>query len=211
MQNASPPSPRFRTFGDPDLEAHTDTPDFLNQDRSIQSGSKPHRCVSRFRKAAVALAAVAGLAAVATSCTQNTTVEGSRIAPTAVPTEISVKALDSDVVLRVVVSERGEILAGNDGFAVYSNSKYSSDSGVFCTNECAETWLPVPARNDLEAIGVDKDRIGVIERADGFKQMSFDGLPLYIWSGDNSVGIPKGAGVAGIWFAFDGEGNPLFE
>ena len=92
---------------------------------------------------------------------------------------------------------------------VYSNSKDSKDHSN-CTGTCALTWPPVLTTAPVQAgAGVTAKSLGEIRRADGTRQLTFDGKPLYFYSGEvpqldpatgnplNPATIGTGNGLAG--------------
>ena len=48
---------------------------------------------------------------------------------------------------------------------------------------------------------------GTIKRPDGTTQLTFDGMPLYTYSGDSAAGQANGQGVQGVWFAVTPSGS----
>jgi len=48
---------------------------------------------------------------------------------------------------------------------------------------------------------------GTIERPEGTTQLTFDGMPLYAYSGDTAPGQANGEGVQGVWFAVTASGT----
>ena len=72
-----------------------------------------------------------------------------------------------------------------------------SDSLSTCYGGCANAWPPVYV-TDESASGILG--LGTIERNDGSKQATFDGMPLYFWSGDQQIGDRLGEAVSG-WHA----------
>jgi Secreted repeat of unknown function len=43
--------------------------------------------------------------------------------------------------------------------------------------------------------------LGTVARADGQQQVTYDGKPLYFFSGDKAPGDTNGHGVGSVWFA----------
>ena len=69
-----------------------------------------------------------------------------------------------------------------------------------CNGTCIPFWPPVKGPATL-ASGV-KGTLGTITRQDGSKQASYNGHPLYTYSGDSSPGQATGNGITlngGIW------------
>jgi hypothetical protein len=48
--------------------------------------------------------------------------------------------------------------------------------------------------------------VGTVTRADGSRQLTLDGWPLYEYSGDLSAGETNGQGVDGTWYAVTATG-----
>jgi predicted lipoprotein with Yx(FWY)xxD motif len=69
-----------------------------------------------------------------------------------------------------------------------------------CTGACLSTWPPAiaPGTSGLPA------HVATVRRGDGKLQLTYDGHPLYRYSGDTSKADAKGEGVGGQWFAVRG-------
>jgi predicted lipoprotein with Yx(FWY)xxD motif len=108
----------------------------------------------------------------------------------------------------------------NDTFSLFANASFpvytlSTDSGhtSACQGQCALTWPPVLTSGRPEAArGGDQDALGIIVRPDGTHQVTYNGQPLYLYSGDAYIpGIPgvsgpasiNGAGVTTPWGTFN--------
>jgi len=96
-----------------------------------------------------------------------------------------------------------------NGTAVVTNSKgmtlywFAPDSSTAskCTGSCATYWPPVtgPVTAGSGVTGT----LGTITRADGTKQATYDGHPLYTYIGDTAAGQAKGNGLnlsGGLWY-----------
>jgi predicted lipoprotein with Yx(FWY)xxD motif len=89
------------------------------------------------------------------------------------------------------------IVAGSNSMTLYSFSQDTANSGSSaCTGKCATTWPPltVPA-GTTPTVGISATgTIGTISRADsnGALQVTYNGLPLYFFSGDSAVGDANG-------------------
>lgn len=96
----------------------------------------------------------------------------------------------------------GTYLIGSNGMTLYT---YANDTtGVSnCAGQCATVWLPYTL-NDLNALknlesGVS-GTAGTITRTDGTTQVTYNGMPLYFYSGDKESGDTTGQGTDGVWF-----------
>jgi predicted lipoprotein with Yx(FWY)xxD motif len=65
-----------------------------------------------------------------------------------------------------------------------------------CTGACVSTWPPAiaPGTSGLPA------HVATVRREDGKLQLTYDGHPLYRYSGDTSRADANGEGVGGQWF-----------
>jgi hypothetical protein len=64
-----------------------------------------------------------------------------------------------------------------------------------CNGACAGAWPPVTTTGAATATGGAKaSDIGTITRSDGTKQVTYDGHPLYYFSGDSGPGMASGQG-----------------
>lgn len=100
--------------------------------------------------------------------------------------------------MRVAVS--GGALVGPDGRTLYAFSKDTATSAA-CTGGCLAIWPPLEGTPQAGS-GVAADELGTLTRADGTRQVTFAGHPLYEYSGDRAAGDRNGEGVSdngGIW------------
>ena len=68
-----------------------------------------------------------------------------------------------------------------------------------CSGACAGAWPPVTTTGTATASGSAKaSDIGTITRSDGTKQVTYDGHPLYYFSGDSGPGTASGQGSDGF-------------
>lgn len=96
-------------------------------------------------------------------------------------------------------------------FPVYSSSADSGNRSA-CRAACAAVyWPPVLTDGRPQAgPGVDQNAVGTMVRPDGTHQVTYDGKPLYLFSGDAYIaGLPfgsariDGAGLSTPWGIFD--------
>jgi predicted lipoprotein with Yx(FWY)xxD motif len=97
-------------------------------------------------------------------------------------------------VITTVSSSAGTFLANSSGHAVYLWTKDSSGMSA-CSGACAGAWPPVTTTGTVTASGGAKSSdLGTITRPDGTKQVTYDGHPLYFFSGDSGPGMASGQG-----------------
>lgn len=98
-------------------------------------------------------------------------------------------------------AELGDFLTTADGRTLYTFS--NDEAGVSnCADECAEAWPPftVPADDRLAAPEGVAGEWGTIERADGGLQVTYNGMPLYLFAEDAAPGDTTGQGAGDVWW-----------
>ncbi|MFC9247492.1 SCO0930 family lipoprotein [Streptomyces sp. NPDC057136] len=102
----------------------------------------------------------------------------------------------------------GKVLTDSAGFTLYRFDKdTASPPASNCEGECAKTWPVVPAGNAVAAAGTDAALLGEVVRADGTKQLTVAGWPMYRYAKDTGPGDANGQGVGGTWFAAAPDGK----
>jgi predicted lipoprotein with Yx(FWY)xxD motif len=104
------------------------------------------------------------------------------------------------------------IVHNGTGFTLYrfdNDSAHPSRSS--CNGDCAKKWPPVLVRpgSRIFVDGVSTDQIGIVKRADGTRQVTIGGWPIYRFSGDTAPGQTNGEGVGGTWFAVSPTGGKV--
>jgi predicted lipoprotein with Yx(FWY)xxD motif len=88
------------------------------------------------------------------------------------------------------------VVAGSNGMTVYTFSKDVANSGTSaCTGGCLTKWpaLTVAAGAAPTAGSGAAGKLGTITRPDdGTLQVTYNGLPLYFFSGDKAPGDSNG-------------------
>jgi predicted lipoprotein with Yx(FWY)xxD motif len=107
---------------------------------------------------------------------------------------ISATAALAAAPVKTVSTEKGDVLAGENGMTLYTYKDDSSGTST-CYDKCAVNWPPLKADANAMAEGA----YTVIERKDGTKQWAKDGMPLYYWIKDKKEGDVTGDGVGGEW------------
>jgi predicted lipoprotein with Yx(FWY)xxD motif len=104
----------------------------------------------------------------------------------------------------------GSILVNSNGRTLYL---FRADVGAksACTGACAAAWPPLVATSKPTAgNGLTASKLGTISRSDGSQQVTYNGHPLYLFSGDKKPGDVTGQGVTAFgasWFALTPSGN----
>lgn len=118
-----------------------------------------------------------------------------------------------EVALGIDDRERlGEIIVDASGRTLYVFSRDGFNEPT-CYGACADTWLPVLAKNDpTGVIGIDVAAADTAPRRDGSRQATYHGQPLYRYAGDKIDTDAKGQGLdlfGGEWHVLTKEGKPL--
>lgn len=93
----------------------------------------------------------------------------------------------------------GKILTDKDGRTLYFFSNdYKGLSS--CTNGCLDAWPIFYTDNITIDESLSSSDFGVITRADGQKQNTYKGWPLYYYKNDTAPGQTNGDKVANIWY-----------
>ena len=106
----------------------------------------------------------------------------------------------------------GQVLVDSQGRTLYL---FQKDSGTTssCTGACAAAWPPVTATGQPTAgSGVNAALLGTSPRSDGGTQVTYNGHPVYLFSGDHKAGDTNGQGVNAFgasWFALSSAGNQV--
>lgn len=130
-------------------------------------------------------------------------------APTSIAAPSGVNDAGTEVVLEVVDGgdATGLVITDRRGFAVYGNTGETVRS-LICLDDCTSVWIPLTSDGRTAvADELDPALLGLVERPDGITQVSYAGAPLYLWTGDRSVGVTGGAGIAGTWYALTETGG----
>lgn len=149
--------------------------------------------------------------ATTTSSMETTTTTGAETTTTTVE-ETTTTAEATGTVVAAADSDLGEILVDAEGMTLYMLTADSEGEST-CDGQCASAWPPLLTDGDPSAEGaVDSSLLGTITREDGSVQVTYDGLPLYYFSGDSAAGDVNGQGIesfGGIWWVMAPDGEPI--
>jgi predicted lipoprotein with Yx(FWY)xxD motif len=142
------------------------------------------------------------LGAIAAGCSSSST-STSPVA-TSPPTSSNAAAT-----VKTAGSSLGQILVDGSGRTLYL---YKPDTGMTptCTGSCASIWPAATTTGKPQASGVSASMLATTTRTDNHAtQVTFDGHPLYYFSGDAKPGDAKGQGTMGIWFVVSPSGSAI--
>ncbi|MFT7838043.1 hypothetical protein Q5530_18050 [Saccharothrix sp. BKS2] len=117
-------------------------------------------------------------------------------------------ALDPELTTAVVPG-LGAVLADGEGLTLY---RFDGDTArpptSACAGPCTEEWVPAPADAEgVRAQGVAEDLVSTLVRADGTRQITVAGWPVYRFAGDIAPGQAGGQGTGGTWFVAAPDGR----
>ena len=102
----------------------------------------------------------------------------------------------------------GTVLVDGTGLTLYE-LETEANGQIMCTGACRSTWppllLPEGVTSATPGPGVT-GTLGTITRPEGGTQVTYDGRPLYLYSGDQTPGQANGQGIQGVWFAMTPSG-----
>jgi predicted lipoprotein with Yx(FWY)xxD motif len=159
-----------------------------------------HRHEPRHRPArlAVALLGTAALTMAAAACggddEAGTDTPSPATSPTSAPATAAGAPTASEQGEDVSLAETaaGTVLVDADGMTLYV-SEQEADGEIRCDGECASIWPPATAAAAEPAVAPElAGRVATVDRPDGTRQLTFDGVPLYAFSFDESPGDTSG-------------------
>jgi predicted lipoprotein with Yx(FWY)xxD motif len=106
----------------------------------------------------------------------------------------------------------GKILVDSKGRTLYLFKKDSRGKSA-CAGECAKFWPPLRVSGKPTAGGgLSAAKLGTIRRADGTRQVTYNGHPLYTFLQDSRPGQTHGQGLTAFgatWFVLSPSGNQI--
>jgi predicted lipoprotein with Yx(FWY)xxD motif len=133
---------------------------------------------------------------------------GSGPAATEAPTTTAAQAA-SGTTVAVANSKLGNILVDGDGRTLYAFTKDKGDQSA-CSGQCATNW-PALTGPATAGTGVQASLLSTSMQANGAKQVTYGGKPLYYFAGDAKPGDTNGQGVGNAWFVLTANGELVRE
>lgn len=153
---------------------------------------------------------IPGLAAavvVLAACGSNGTPTGGS---TSNPAAVANTGLAS-ISIKTMGTSKGTVLVNPAGLTLYW---FANDTGTQsnCNGSCATYWRPVLGTAAAATGAALPHGFGTIKRANGQTQITYDGHPLYTYTGDTAAGQINGNGLnasGGLWWAITPSGSEL--
>ncbi len=112
----------------------------------------------------------------------------------------------------VATSGLGQILVDSQGRTLYLFQRDTATHSA-CTGACASSWPPLRVTGKpTVGSGGNDSMVGTIARTDGSPQVTYNGHPVYLFSGDQQPGDTNGEGVSafgGSWYVLSPAGNQI--
>jgi predicted lipoprotein with Yx(FWY)xxD motif/murein L,D-transpeptidase YcbB/YkuD len=116
-----------------------------------------------------------------------------------------------EATVQVADSDLGQILTSGTGITVYLFTP-DAQAAPTCTGACAQSWPPLRVDDASEVTGgdgVDGSLLATVDHPDAGTQVTYNGWPLYVFSGDSAPGDTNGQGQGGVWYVLDPTGNAI--
>ena len=113
--------------------------------------------------------------------------------------------------LGVESTSLGKILDNSQGRTLYV---FGADTGTKsnCSGACATNWPPLTSAHPTTGTGASASMLGTTKRSDGTTQVTYNGHPVYTFSGDSSAGDTSGQGInafGGVWYVLSPAGQTV--
>jgi len=104
----------------------------------------------------------------------------------------------------------GTVVVDGKGMTAYYFTKDAKGSGVSaCTGGCAAAWPAIETTSDSPTVDGVTGTVGTIPAADGGKQITINGMPIYTYAEDSAAGDVNGQGVSGVWWVIAPDGSMI--
>jgi predicted lipoprotein with Yx(FWY)xxD motif len=118
----------------------------------------------------------------------------------------------SAATLKAGSSRYGKVLFDARGRALYTFAADRAKTST-CYGGCAAAWPPFTVNRAPKAgAGVHHGLLGTIRRTDGTLQVTYDGHPLYYFTGDKQPGqitCQNVSSFGGLWLVINPNGSPV--
>jgi predicted lipoprotein with Yx(FWY)xxD motif len=146
-------------------------------------------------------------AAEATATTAGATATTADATATTADATATTEAATTGEAIAIVSSDLGDILADGEGRTLYLFNP-DAQGDPTCYDDCADAW-PALVEEVAAGDGVDASLLGSATRTDGAVQATYNGWPLYYFSGDVAPGDTNGQGLNDVWWVVDATGNAV--
>lgn len=135
---------------------------------------------------------------------------GGHTAPTGV--RAAQPAATSSATVSAKSGPLGTILVNGKGATLYLFQADKTSKST-CNGACAKQWPPLTVSGKPTAgSGVDSAKLSTSTRSDGSHQVTYNGHPLYTFSGDTKAGQTNGQGLnafGATWYVLGTDGKQI--
>jgi predicted lipoprotein with Yx(FWY)xxD motif len=118
-------------------------------------------------------------------------------------------AAPAPIELTASLAPIGEVVTSSGATLYRFDKDTAKPAKSNCAGQCATNWPPVLAVDGAPKLtGIEPALVGITVRADGTRQLTLAGWPLYRYTGDTTPGQTSGEGVGGSWHAVGPLGKP---
>ena len=104
----------------------------------------------------------------------------------------------------------GTIVVDGKGMTAYYFTKDTKDSGVStCSGDCATAWPAITSASATPTVDGVTGTVGTIPAADGGKQITINGMPIYTFAKDMAPGDVNGQDANGVWYVIAPDGTMI--
>lgn len=112
--------------------------------------------------------------------------------------------------LKTAAKAPGDVMVNGRGMTVYIFDKDVKGAGTSaCTGSCLALWPAVTAGPGTPVLDGVTGTAGVITSESGTRQLTLNGMPLYLFSKDTGPADVKGQGVKKVWWALNPAGEKI--
>jgi len=113
--------------------------------------------------------------------------------------------MSKPVTLTIKDTKIGNVLANSKGQTIYWYSKDMKGGPSTCAGSCLSAW-PMVTGTPVAGMGVKfAGKLGSVEDSSGVMQATYNGYPLYTYTGDMAPGDTSGNGAGGVWHVISGQ------
>lgn len=106
-------------------------------------------------------------------------------------------ALTIKTAIMTVQGKAVTVLVNSQGMTLYYNTSDTTSS--VCSGGCASAWPPLLSASAPSPAASLPGTLSLLTDTNG-SQVTYNGHPLYTYSGDSAPGQINGEGIGGVWF-----------
>ena len=130
--------------------------------------------------------------------------------PASSPSPTASRSSSGSGELAVADSSLGKIIVDDHGMTAYYFTKDQANAGKSVwSGDCLVAWPSIPAAADTPPGTGITAKLGSITRDDGSKQVTVNGMPVYLFQKDKTPGDVTGQGVGKVWYAVAPDGSMI--